>query len=33
MQIAAIIGYFVMLAFVVNAFEVDPKEAESDPFL
>jgi len=27
------IGYFVMLAFVVNAFEVDPKEAESDPFL
>ncbi|MBI3916386.1 MAG: hypothetical protein HY322_05200 [Betaproteobacteria bacterium] len=32
-QIAAMIGYFVMLAFVVNAFEVDPTEAESDPFL
>lgn len=32
-QIAATIGYFVMLAFVLNAFEVDPKAAESDPFL
>ena len=32
-QIAATIGYFVMLAFVLNAFEVDPKAAESEPFL
>lgn len=32
-QIAATIGYFVMLAFVLNAFEVDPKAAEAEPFL
>jgi len=32
-QIATTIGYFVMLAFVLNAFEVAPQEAESDPFL
>lgn len=32
-QIAATIGYFVMLACVLNAFEVEPKEAASDPFL
>jgi 4-carboxymuconolactone decarboxylase len=32
-QIAATIGYFVMWAFVLNAFEVDPKAAEAEPFL
>jgi 4-carboxymuconolactone decarboxylase len=32
-QIAATIGYFVMLAFVLNAFDVDPKAADSEPFL
>lgn len=29
-QIAATIGYFVMLAFLLNAFEVDPKPGESE---
>lgn len=30
-QIAATIGYCAMQAFVLNAFEVDPKAAESEP--
>mgnify|MGYP001565693516 CR=1 FL=1 len=32
-QIAATVGYFVMQAFVLNAFEVDPKAEASEPFL
>jgi 4-carboxymuconolactone decarboxylase len=32
-QIAATIGYFVMMAFVLNAFEVEPKTGESEPLL
>ena len=32
-QIAATIGYFVMMACVLNAFEVDPKAEESGPAL
>jgi 4-carboxymuconolactone decarboxylase len=32
-QIAITIGYFVMWAFVMNAFEVQPESAGSDPFL
>jgi 4-carboxymuconolactone decarboxylase len=32
-QIAATIGYFVMMAFVLNAFEVDPKAEEPEPSL
>jgi 4-carboxymuconolactone decarboxylase len=32
-QIAATIGYFVMFAFLLNAFEVAPEVPGSDPFL
>jgi len=32
-QIATTIGYFVMWGFVLNAFEVEPVAAASDPFL
>jgi 4-carboxymuconolactone decarboxylase len=32
-QIAATIGYFVMMAFVLNAFEVAPQPAGPDPLL
>jgi len=32
-QIAATVGYFVMMAFVFNAFEIQPNNAESEPLL